>query len=172
VKTKLLLGVYAILISSLIIFAFLFYSSNQERGYNEDPINSIIQNQETKKLNFERLEIADSDNERSNGYKNRTEICDRCGMLFVFPYQLPLSFWMQDTPTSLDIIFIDDQGTIINIYTKTVPFQTEPKYQSGSPAKYVLELKANGSQLFELKEGDKIDIEHLINQGIEYRFSS
>ena len=59
------------------------------------------------------VEIADDLDERSTGYQFRDNIPDDHGMLFIMPRPDRYLFWMKDTPLALDIIFIDDNYTII-----------------------------------------------------------
>jgi hypothetical protein len=51
------------------------------------------------------------------------------GMLFVYPSERPLSFWMKNTQIPLSIAFLDAGGRIINIETM-IPFQTMIRYRS------------------------------------------
>jgi uncharacterized membrane protein (UPF0127 family) len=62
------------------------------------------------------------------------------GMLFVFGYEMPLSFWMYNTITPLDIAYIDAEGTIVKTYTMA-PLETRI-YPSVEPAQFALEVRA------------------------------
>lgn len=102
------------------------------------------------------LEIADSEYERELGLMNRNEMKENEGMLFIFPEQKDLSFWMRNTLISLDMIFVNDQKKIVMIhkYTKTLSDQSYSSYQ---PAKYVVEVVAGFTDKHNIKIGDKID---------------
>jgi len=113
-------------------------------SYNEDILNSV--------------EIARSLDEIERGLMFRSELCDKCGMLFVFPVARQQSFWMKNTKISLDIIFIDENGIILNIAKNTTPFSTESILSQGS-AKYVLEVNAGFSEKNNLKNGYQIDVQ-------------
>jgi len=65
------------------------------------------------------IEIADNDYERQLGLMNRNEMKDGEGMLFVFPEQERLSFWMRNTLISLDMIFVNDRKQIVTIHKNT-----------------------------------------------------
>ena len=56
------------------------------------------------------VEIADDDAERARGLMFRDPLADDRGMLFQFPDMAERGFWMENTPSSLDIIYIDDTG--------------------------------------------------------------
>jgi hypothetical protein len=62
------------------------------------------------------------------------------GMLFVFGSDQLLGFWMKDTPTPLDIAFLQTDGKIVRIATME-PFDTSSTL-SGRPARFALEVLA------------------------------
>ena len=68
------------------------------------------------------IEIADSPERREVGLMGRPALAKDEGMLFVFEEQQPLSFWMENTIISLDMIFVDANGTIITIHRNTTPY--------------------------------------------------
>lgn len=100
------------------------------------------------------IEIADTDGERSAGLMFRNEMNDDHGMLFVFEQTRRLSFWMQNTPMPLDLIFIGEDGRVVAIRWGK-PFSTAP-IAPLSPARFVLELKAGTAQNAGLTEGDRV----------------
>ena len=111
------------------------------------------------KLNLEKVEIADSPEEMEKGYMGRTDICDKCGMLFVFGSPQQVSFWMKDTPTSLDIVMMKSDGTITDIYRSTEPNSEKMLPSSSDKVAYVLEVKSGGAS--NLSIGQRIDIDQL-----------
>jgi len=102
------------------------------------------------------VEIADSDQERQRGLMGRTELSENFGMFFVWPHEVMTSFWMKDTPLSLDIIFIDNNKRIVFMAQATTPF-SEKLITPGRPCRYVLEVKAGYVKKHEVRIGDKID---------------
>lgn len=147
IKVTLIIIVLIGLISSLYIFTNSFndfVTKPSEINSSEDILNSV--------------EIARSVDEIERGLMYRNELCYKCGMLFVFPVSRQQSFWMKNTKISLDIIFIDENGIILNIAKNTTPFSTESIFSVGS-AKYVLEVNAGFSEKNNLKKGDKIDVD-------------
>ena len=54
------------------------------------------------------VEIADNDKLRGLGVMHREVLAKDSGMLFIFPRQKVLSFWMKNTFLSLDLIFISE----------------------------------------------------------------
>jgi uncharacterized membrane protein (UPF0127 family) len=114
---------------------------------------------------FEKLELARTTEDRAMGYMNRTEICTKCGMLFIFDTPQIQSFWMRNTLVELKIIFLDDNGKIVNMGIGK-PKQEFPTVRSISPVKYVLEVPANTE--FDFADGKVLDIPNIIKLGTEY----
>ena len=112
----------------------------------------------TIKINQEdfTVEIATTPSQLSRGLSNRKELCQNCGMLFVFPNSQILTFWMKDTLIPLDMIFIDQNKKIVNIVTAKVG-DLSIKY-STTPALYCLELNAGKALELNLKNGDSIEL--------------
>lgn len=75
------------------------------------------------------------------------------GMLFVFPAEQVLSFWMKDTPTALDIAFLRADGTLVLVDTMA-PFDTS-SHPSMKPARYALEVLEGTFADLGIKPGDQ-----------------
>ena len=101
------------------------------------------------------VEIADDDAERERGLMYRPPLEDDRGMLVQFPAAREQSFWMKNTPSSLDIIYIDPQGRIVSIAAHATPYSETPLPSNG-PANGVLELRAGRAQEIGAKPGDRI----------------
>ena len=70
------------------------------------------------------VEVADTESEREQGLMGRESLADGKGMLFVFGQEVMTSFWMKDTPLSLDIIFIKNK-IVIDIFENAVPYSLD-----------------------------------------------
>ena len=101
------------------------------------------------------VEIADEAHERQQGLMHRTHMDPKHGMLFVFDRQQIVTMWMQNTPLSLDMIFIKPDGTVATVARRTTPFSTDV-ITSRVPVSHVFEVNAGISTLIGLKEGDKV----------------
>ena len=84
------------------------------------------------------IEIAATESARAHGLMHRDSMPEDHGMLFVYPKQKPLGFWMKDTRMPLSIAFADKTGKIVKIVEMT-PFSTD-SVKSLYPAKYALEM--------------------------------
>jgi len=106
------------------------------------------------------VERATSAGEQAQGLMFRTDLTADGGMLF-WPYPADgsgpreASFWMKNTPTSLDILFIRADGTIARIADSTTPMSETP-VTSGEPVAAVLELVAGRAADLGISEGDKV----------------
>ena len=61
-----------------------------------------------------RVEVVRTPKELARGLMWRESLDEDAGMLFVFPNEQPRSFWMKNTPLSLDIIYIRDDGRALS----------------------------------------------------------
>jgi len=104
------------------------------------------------------IEIATTDQEKSQGLMHRKTMPDTLGMLFIFDRSEPRSFWMRNTYLSLDILYIDDQYKIVRIYERTLPLM-DTSLPSEHPAQYVLEVAAGFCEKYGVEEGDFIGYE-------------
>ncbi len=101
------------------------------------------------------VEIADDEAERARGLMYRPPLEDDRGMLFQFPAATEQSFWMKNTPSSLDIIYIDPQGRIVSISSHATPYSQTPLPSNGA-ANGVLELRAGRVDEIGAKPGDQV----------------
>ena len=86
-----------------------------------------------------RLEIADDEEERAQGLMNRDHLAHAAGMLFVYPSERPVAFWMRNTLIPLDMIFIDASGAVVGVHENAVPHDETP-IPSGASVRFVLEI--------------------------------
>lgn len=107
-----------------------------------------------KKLPF-KVELADTPEAQGKGLMFRTELGDNEGMIFPSQVPEPRSFWMKNTPLSLDIIFIGVDGRILNIAANTTPYSLDSVTSNGI-ASGVLELRAGRAKALGIVAGDKV----------------
>ena len=95
------------------------------------------------------MELATTPKEQERGLMYRTELCDTCGMLFVFNEDVPKSFWMKNTRIPLDIYFYNGDGVLVDSAKNMRPEKetTNPMEYVSQPAQYVVEVNA-GSRVF------------------------
>jgi uncharacterized membrane protein (UPF0127 family) len=106
------------------------------------------------------VEVSRTSAEQERGLMFRTNLPADGGMLFT-PYPADgsgpreASFWMKNTPSSLDIIFIRANGTIASIAANAVPYSETPS-KSGEPVRAVLEINGGKAAELGIAPGDKV----------------
>lgn len=103
-------------------------------------------------------EVAATADARTRGLMWRTSLPEGTGMLFIFPHQYGLTFWMKNTLIPLDMIFFDESLTIVGIVERAEPKSLESR-GPGRPAKYVLEVPGGWSEKIGLKAGLKVELQ-------------
>ncbi len=124
-------------------------------GHGEVEITTAAQ--KTYRFN---VEVATDDKQRARGLMFRRQMKDMSGMFFIYDQPRLIRMWMKNTILSLDIIFIDEKGTILNIAKNTTP-QSLKVIPSLGNTKYVLELNAGLTGYFNIKAGDNLKYQKL-----------
>lgn len=87
------------------------------------------------------VEIADTPQEREIGLMRRENLCENCGMFFIFENADYYNFWMKNTKIPLDIIFINSDFEIIDIISASpCGIDLCQTYTPKQKALYVLEI--------------------------------
>ena len=102
------------------------------------------------------LEIARTSDEQERGLMKRDSMPQDHGMIFVFPNEQVLQFWMKDTRFPLDILFLDGKGRIVSVSQMKAYDLTNTS--SESPAQYAIELNVGAAKDAGVKAGDMLDI--------------
>ena len=113
-----------------------------------------IATQDGKQVVFQ-VEVADTPSKREMGLQYRRDLGRDNGMIFLFPADAPLSFWMKNTPIPLDMIFINGERKIVCIVEQATPYTLAPRAVA-APSKYVLEINGGLAKLHGLKTGDSV----------------
>lgn len=102
------------------------------------------------------IEIAETDSARERGMMQREGFPnERSGMLFPFDEEQERSFWMANTPLSLDLFFINADSQVVRV-KKYAPPNTAKSIPSNAPAQYVLETEAGFADSYGIVEGDRV----------------
>lgn len=100
--------------------------------------------------------IADTPQKQSIGLMSRRYMPADQGMLFVFGNDEPRSFWMKNTYISLDQIYVDRYGLIIDINRNARPLSTA--YYVSRPCRYVIEANGGYCDGHGIDVGDKVSM--------------
>lgn len=100
------------------------------------------------------LEIAASAEQQECGLMYRKTMKRGAGMIFPFTPPRPASFWMENTPLPLDLIFVDADNRVLTI-APGKPFSRD-FIDSGGVTAAVIELNLGEAKRIGLKPGDKV----------------
>ena len=115
---------------------------------------SLTIKSQSSEYRFE-VEIADDATERAKGLMFREALAPNAGMLFIYPTEQDVSFWMKNTLIPLDMLFIAGDGHIMRIEKHATPL-SEIAIPSGAPVKAVLEVNGGLTDQLGLRQGDLI----------------
>lgn len=151
-------AILAYILAGLILILVLIFSFSLFARYEKDTTTNELNNisilSENGIVKFN-IKIADTDEKRQIGLMNVKSMNENEGMLFYFPEQKLVSFWMKDTYIPLDMIFIDKNKRIVKIHKNTTPLNEEILY-SGE-AMYVLEINGGLADKFGISEGNRVE---------------
>jgi uncharacterized membrane protein (UPF0127 family) len=77
------------------------------------------------------------------------------GMLFDYRTPSTASMWMKNTLIPLDMLFVDEQGRVVNIHERAVPGSLDP-IAAMAPARAVIELNGGTAARLGIKPGDRV----------------
>ena len=111
------------------------------------------------------LEVAQTPQQQAMGLMYRQALPDNRGMLFSFPIEQPVSFWMKNVPVALDMVFLR-KGVVQYVEASAPPCTKEPcpTYSPRTLIDQVIELRSGRAAELNLKKGDKVTIESLQSQ--------
>lgn len=101
------------------------------------------------------VELAVTPAEQARGLMFREDLPRLSGMLFVYPRESDVSFWMRNTLIPLDMIFVDDGGRILRVHENAVPGDETP-IPAGAPTLAVLEINGGAARRLGLGPGDEL----------------
>ena len=106
------------------------------------------------------VELAETREKQALGLMFRDSLEENHGMLFIFPDEAPLSFWMKNSRIPLDIMYFDKDLKLVSISANTPPCRVSrcPSYPSTAPAQYVLELNAGTAAKLGVGIGDRLTL--------------
>ena len=111
------------------------------------------------------LEIANTDATRQRGLMERDAMPADHGMIFVFPEERDLGFWMKNTRIPLDIIYLDTGGQVVSVH-QMKPYD-RTNVPSAGPAKYAIELNLGQVKTTGVKAGDVLNIPANARQAVD-----
>jgi len=142
-KILILVGVFLLI---FLFFSVYLILTNTNLIFKDDQTSQNISNVcffEQNKTCFN-VEVVQTINERQKGLMFRENLDNNSGMLFIFPESNKHGFWMKNTLIPLDIIWIDQNKTVVYIKENIIPCKVDykdcPIYYPQKEALYVLEV--------------------------------
>lgn len=137
---------YVLLAASLIIALIVFLTPGVPTVSYTTPItastsasSAVTAATSTTQMKFE---VVTTTAAQERGLGGRSDVPQNYGMLFVFPTDTRVGFWMKDMLVPIDMIWLSDTGKIIGI-EDSVSLNTYPQaFYPPKPVKYVLETRA------------------------------
>lgn len=156
---------YKIIAVGIIVIAAIYFlivntgktenNNDEEYMFRKDGELTFVDSSGTLKTRIN-IQIAQTEYDRELGLMFRKSMDDNQGMLFIFPDIQVRSFWMRNTVIPLDMIFIDDSKTVLNIAKNTTPY-SDVSYPSAGPAKYVVEVNGGFCDRHGITAGSKVN---------------
>jgi len=106
------------------------------------------------------VEVAADDDTRQQGLMFRDHLADDRGMIFKMEDHRNQTFWMHNTCIPLDLVYIDDDGTIVGI-EENAPTMDDSKFEVGCTSRFVLELNAAWTRKHGVASGQRVKLEGL-----------
>lgn len=114
----------------------------------------VIQTAAGSRFRFD-VDVAETARQREQGLMHRPRMADEEGMLFLYPSEQSVSMWMKNTLISLDMLFINPDGSIRNIQERAVPGSLATLSSTG-PVLAVVELNGGLTQRLGIRPGDRV----------------
>jgi uncharacterized membrane protein (UPF0127 family) len=105
-------------------------------------------------------EIASTPDESERGLMFRTKMGEEQGMFFVLEDRREQIFWMHNTCIPLDMLFIDEDGTIVGVVENAPVLNDDPRSVACS-SRFVLEVNAGWVRRHGVRPGQKVALPSL-----------
>ena len=102
------------------------------------------------------VEMAVQPEQQTVGLMFRTSVPADGGMLFDWGAPRDSTMWMRNTVSSLDMVFINQDGTIRRVVENTVP-ESLGIIESRGPVRGTLELAAGTARRLDIHAGDRVE---------------
>jgi uncharacterized protein len=99
------------------------------------------------------VRVADTAGLREQGLSGTSGLTDSQGMLFVFDKPAKWAFWMKDMAYSIDIIWLDQSGKVVDVARSASPDSYPQNFTPKKDASYVLEVADGFTQRYGVDTG-------------------
>lgn len=102
------------------------------------------------------VELAATQEQKMRGLMYREYIEESAGMLFLYSPPRNVSMWMKDTYIPLDMLFISEEGVVLEIHHNASPLSLTP-ITHAKPAAAVLEIAGGAAKRLGVVEGSRVE---------------
>lgn len=132
------------IILCLISFSFFIYIKNKKEVYLHTPNNKYS------------VLVSNTEEKRILGLSNTTKLDEKTVMLFVFPQNDYHGIWMKDMNYSIDIVYLNEDMTVINYYDNISPITYPTVYYPEKLARYIVEMNSGERLKSGIDKGTKL----------------
>lgn len=143
----------AVAVAAIVVVFFPGLLIGDPGSYNETTVTVTDEN--GTELGSIDVRIADTREKRYTGLSDTESLASDEGMLFVHDNEGQHSYVMRDMTFSIDIIFVDANGTVVQVFHASVDGENAP-YEA--QAKYVLETNRGWANQTGVSAGDTVVI--------------
>lgn len=143
--------------SALCILGFIVYSGKYSSFLmlrHPDSTVVLTFNQKTPL----RVTVLKDSASMMRGLSGRDSLGPTEGMLFVFPTSEYQGIWMKDMHFPIDIVWLDERGTVVTIEENARPESFPKVFEPTSRARFVIEANAYFMNSFNIKVGSVVSI--------------
>ncbi|MBP6925730.1 MAG: DUF192 domain-containing protein [Candidatus Pacebacteria bacterium] len=153
-SVKILTGI----IAALAILAGLLFMVSRDYVAPQDYLGTLSVVPLEHKGKLLQLFVVDTPEKQARGLSYIQELPVDTGMLFIFPQEGDLSFWMKDMYFPIDIVWLDQSFTIIDIRENIDPETYPETFSPAMPAQYVIEVPAGKAGEWLFNVGDTLEL--------------
>jgi uncharacterized membrane protein (UPF0127 family) len=99
--------------------------------------------------------LAADDQRRQRGLMYVRQLDPKAGMLFVYPAPFKIGMWMMNTYISLDMLFVNAKGRVVQIVERTTPESLET-ISASTEVLGVIELSAGTVERLKIRPGARV----------------
>ncbi len=143
--------------------AFFVFASGCKSASSLPTVDAVITAPDGKELGTFKVEVASTNDERAKGLMFRRDLGSKQGMLFIYPQQARLSFWMKNTLIPLDMIFVSGEWKVVGIIENATPLSEESR-SVDAESQYVLEFVGGTAARIGIREGATVEVRGVLPQ--------
>ena len=142
-------------IATLAILGYFWYQNEYKNSTHKEFVTVTLENDEVK------LEVLRTLEQKTLGLSFRQDLPLKTGLLFVFSETSNPEIWMKDMNFAIDIIFVNKEGEVVEIFQNATPesyFEKPPRlFGTLEASRYVIEVPSGTTHDAGLRVGTVID---------------